>query len=256
MFACPYCFSKLDDNLNCSCGYQGMIKDGIYHLHKYDDSWIECEQQEQAHFKSIEWGKTNSNERTAGQTVTEEEIKRTAFVKKELQDTTLQVLGNLEGKLFLDVGCSEGTTVAPFVSKAIVVGLDINEKLLHNAKNVIPMVVLGDGRFLPFTNETFDIVFDCASLHHFPDRKLLLNHIYRVLKPGGIYVSVGNPPCLQTQTEIEGAKIRQDWYWKMFGLIEIQPTKNDYEKDFRDLFGNFEFYSVAGDNSIMKGVKN
>jgi ubiquinone/menaquinone biosynthesis C-methylase UbiE len=255
MFACPYCFTKLDDNLNCSCGYQGLFINGIYRLHKFDESWIDCETQDRAHDKAIDWSAKQTLGVTAGQAITEEEIKRSAFVNSELRKEALRLLGNIENKLFLDIGCSEGTTVIPFVKQAIVIGLDINLKLLETAKTVIPTVVLGDGRFLPFEKEIFDIVFDSASLHHFLDKKLLLNNIYRVLKPGGIYVSVGNPPSGSKQIEIDDALARSKWYWDMFNLIETQPTKEEYEADFKEIFNNFEYCSVAGDNSIMKVVK-
>jgi SAM-dependent methyltransferase len=45
--------------------------------------------------------------------------------------------------------------------------------------------VVGDGHFLPFLPETFDVVWLCAVLEHIRKPWLLCNQVARVLKPGG-----------------------------------------------------------------------
>lgn len=46
------------------------------------------------------------------------------------------------------------------------------------------------GEKLPFDNQTFDLVFARQVLHHAQDLQQLCNEIYRVLKPGGIFIAV------------------------------------------------------------------
>ncbi|GAX36704.1 class I SAM-dependent methyltransferase [Nodularia sp. NIES-3585] len=46
------------------------------------------------------------------------------------------------------------------------------------------------GEKLPFSNQTFDLVFARQVLHHAQDLQRLCNEIYRVLKPGGIFIAV------------------------------------------------------------------
>ncbi len=56
--------------------------------------------------------------------------------------------------------------------------------LLAKNKNFETEFHLMDANNLTFPNETFDIVFGGAILHHL-DVKMSVNHIHRVLKPGG-----------------------------------------------------------------------
>lgn len=46
-------------------------------------------------------------------------------------------------------------------------------------------VVLGDAKDIPFPDNSFDYVLSLASLHHWRAPDLVLEEIYRVLKPGG-----------------------------------------------------------------------
>lgn len=46
------------------------------------------------------------------------------------------------------------------------------------------------GEKLPFDNQTFDLVFARQVLHHAQNLQQLCNEIYRVLKPGGIFIAV------------------------------------------------------------------
>ena len=46
---------------------------------------------------------------------------------------------------------------------------------------------LGNAKQMPFDDETFDAVFTNGSLHEWSDPKLVLDEIYRVLKPGRCY---------------------------------------------------------------------
>ena len=52
-----------------------------------------------------------------------------------------------------------------------------------NAGNVSP--ILGDATALPFTSETFDVVFMVTALPEVPDPHCALVEARRVLKPGG-----------------------------------------------------------------------
>src|SRR3954470_1777053 len=53
--------------------------------------------------------------------------------------------------------------------------------------------VAADGERLPFDDESFDLVFGHAVLHHLPDLDRAFREFKRVLKPGGMLVFAGEP---------------------------------------------------------------
>lgn len=108
----------------------------------------------------------------------------------------------------LDVGCGPGTITTGFAKYAIqgtVIGVDFSEAVVQKAKSLaeeakIPSSGPGSVSFqfgnvlkrLPFEDESFDIVYCCQVMGHFPppDQPLqALAEIRRVLKPGGIFAN-------------------------------------------------------------------
>jgi SAM-dependent methyltransferase len=53
--------------------------------------------------------------------------------------------------------------------------------------------VVCDAESLPFENDTFDVVFGHAVLHHIPDLERAFAEFRRVLKPGGLVAFCGEP---------------------------------------------------------------
>src|SRR3954471_20960315 len=53
--------------------------------------------------------------------------------------------------------------------------------------------VVCDGESLPFENNSFDVVFGHAVLHHIPDLERAFSEFRRVLKPGGLVAFCGEP---------------------------------------------------------------
>lgn len=50
-----------------------------------------------------------------------------------------------------------------------------------------PNLVSGDYHSLPFADEEFDFVYMFESIHHTQTPQIVMNEVYRVLKPGGIF---------------------------------------------------------------------
>jgi ubiquinone/menaquinone biosynthesis C-methylase UbiE len=102
----------------------------------------------------------------------------------------------------LDVGCGDGVTEF-FVQKYLpgwrVEGIDVSEKSIVEAtgKNISNAgFQLFNGTEIPFANNSFDVVFIAAVLHHieFSMHLAIIKEIYRVLKPGGrLYLFEHNP---------------------------------------------------------------
>jgi len=106
----------------------------------------------------------------------------------------------------LDLGCGAGH--ASFVAAqnvAKVTAYDLSSQMLevvsHAAKDKgLANVATQQGyaEYLPFTDESFDIVISRYSAHHWHDVGQALRDVRRVLKPGGIFIimdimSPGNP---------------------------------------------------------------
>lgn len=86
--------------------------------------------------------------------------------------------------LILDNGCGVGQLSKYFPTEKIV-GLDISQGMLGKAKYKLQYLVRGDGQFLPFRDEMFDIIICRSLLHHLPDPRVALLEMHRVLKPNG-----------------------------------------------------------------------
>ena len=96
----------------------------------------------------------------------------------------LDVLGPLEGKRILDLGCGKGRFAAHLrEAGAEVVGLDLSAAMLAVATGLNR--VRASARRLPFADGTFDAVIAIEVLEHVGAVDGVLNEARRVLKPGG-----------------------------------------------------------------------
>jgi demethylmenaquinone methyltransferase/2-methoxy-6-polyprenyl-1,4-benzoquinol methylase len=93
----------------------------------------------------------------------------------------------------LDLACGTGDIAARLAARgARVVGLDITHRMLQLAAAKWPQFsfVTGDMLALPFRAHTFDIVTTGYGLRNVPDIAAALAEIARVLKPGGVLLSL------------------------------------------------------------------
>lgn len=100
----------------------------------------------------------------------------------------------------IDVGCGSGT-IAMGLSRATgcqVTGVDLSGVRIANAIDSLeeqPQEVRdrvtfkkGSATDLPLEDNTFDRAWSQATIYHVPDKVKVLEEVYRVLKPGGIFV--------------------------------------------------------------------
>jgi SAM-dependent methyltransferase len=111
-----------------------------------------------------------------------------------IKDFSTKEIGTCTG---LDIGCSAGINTNFLGSELkAVIGIEIDEDALkfgnaHKKPNV--HFLIGDAFLLPFNNNIFDIVICNHVYEHVPDAKILMNEIFRILKPGGFcYFGAGN----------------------------------------------------------------
>jgi ubiquinone/menaquinone biosynthesis C-methylase UbiE/uncharacterized protein YbaR (Trm112 family) len=147
------------------------------------------------------------------------------------------------GKRLLDIGCNWGRwTIAAAQKQYKPVGLDPSLDAVLAARRVSRQLgvetdfVVGDARFLPFSDDAFDTVFSYSVLQHFSkeNARLSLDEIVRVLKRGGhTFVQMPNKFGMRSfyQRWRRGFAEGKDFdvrYWAPAELI----------KTFEEKFGN------------------
>jgi ubiquinone/menaquinone biosynthesis C-methylase UbiE len=89
---------------------------------------------------------------------------------------------------FLDVGCGPGAALELAADTgARVAGVDPSPSMVARASKRVAAadVRVGSAEQLPFPDDTFTVVVNVASFHHWADRDAGLREVLRVLAPGG-----------------------------------------------------------------------
>ena len=97
------------------------------------------------------------------------------------------------GKRLLEVGCGMGTDLLQFArGGAKVTGVDLTPRSLEISRHHLKLYAeraefaVTDAEKLPFTDESFDVVYSNGVLHHTPDTAGAVREIHRVLRPDGL----------------------------------------------------------------------
>ena len=110
----------------------------------------------------------------------------------------LQLVGQKNPKRILDIATGTGDLAIMMaeLKPEKIVGLDISSGMLEvgtqkiaseNLSNLIEMV-LGDSENIPFEDNSFDAITVSFGVRNFENLEKGLKEIFRVLKPGGIFV--------------------------------------------------------------------
>jgi ubiquinone/menaquinone biosynthesis C-methylase UbiE len=96
----------------------------------------------------------------------------------------------------LEVGCGTGHWLDILHSHAQVLGIDLSLAMLQKAISSLPdlLVIRGEAIHLPFSDQTFDMVFCVNALHHFSNPSAFISEAYRLLEPNGVLGVIGMNP--------------------------------------------------------------
>jgi ubiquinone/menaquinone biosynthesis C-methylase UbiE len=132
----------------------------------------------------------------------------TAYTERLLADLPEDFAGEL-----LDVPVGTGLfTCGKYrrLPQARLTCLDYSEGMLGAAKTRFAAAGVsnavfrqGDAGALPFADECFDAVLSMNGFHAFPDKEAAFKELYRVLKPGGLFIG-----CFY----VKGETRRTDWF--------------------------------------------
>ncbi len=92
----------------------------------------------------------------------------------------------LEERRILDVGCGVGAFVRRLREfSQDVYGFDIDEERVREGAAQVPNLALALGEYLPFADDTFDVVLLHEVIEHVTDDLATLREVRRVLRPDG-----------------------------------------------------------------------
>ena len=128
----------------------------------------------------------------------------------------MEHLGDLGGLLFLDLGCGVGWAARLAMVRggaAYSVGLDFAGTPLQRARLHTPEAgwVQGDGTALPFRSGAFDRVFSFGSMEHFPNVETGFVEAARILRGGGVLVTVVPNWWIRTDQPQELRANEREW---------------------------------------------
>jgi SAM-dependent methyltransferase len=135
---------------------------------------------------------------------------------------------NHSGERVLEIGCGAGCDLLQFAKHgAIAAGIDITPEHIRLARERIGdlgEVLHGDGKNIPFPDESFDYVYSHGVLHHIDQPRRMVEEIFRVLRPGGrfnvhVYARWSYwPPLLM---------LKHGWNWKLWIENSREPVHID-----------------------------
>jgi trans-aconitate methyltransferase len=112
----------------------------------------------------------------------------------DLGGPVLELLAPRTGERILDLGCGDGVLTKCLADLGCeVVGVDSSPEMIAAARGLGLDARVADGRSLPFETE-FDAVFSNAALHWMKDLDLVVEGVWRALRPGGRFVGECGAP--------------------------------------------------------------
>ncbi|MFN2588248.1 MAG: class I SAM-dependent methyltransferase [Actinomycetota bacterium] len=153
-----------------------------------------------------------------------------------IPEATLGLLGDVGGKLMLELGCGAAQfSIALAQNGARPVGLDISTQQLRHALatfeasgTTVPLVQ-ASAHMTPFADGVFDVVFADYGATTFVDPYLTVPEAARLLKPGGVFVFCTTSPLYMMCRDLESEAVTETLQRPYFGMRVIEDGS-----DFRD----------------------
>ena len=170
----------------------------------------------------------------------------------EVREHLWETLGDIQGKIILDLGCGQGWMTKKLADQgAKVIGIDGADALISRARSLYPdqsfyVADLANG--LPELATEFDIVISHMVVMDIPEIDMLFNSIAQVLKPQGKFLFTLPHPCFFQQ------KSHQDdcgqWFKKVTGYLNPKTWRIDsfggHNHYHRTISGYINSLSEAG----------
>lgn len=158
------------------------------------------------------------------------------------------------GHRILDIGCANGVLSELFKKSGnSVVGIEINEKLVEEARKRIDKVLKSDiEERWPVPSSRFDVIVMSAILEHIFDYHHLLNEANRVLKVRGqLIIAVPNPVNLYDRLRVLFGK--QPIWYKDYGHVRLWTKP--FLRDILNMHG-FNIIRWLGAERLLTFLEN
>ena len=158
----------------------------------------------------------------------------------------------------LDLACGTGDfslLVQQNYPGAQTVAVDLTERMLHlGRERGVSTAVCGDAGLLPFRSESFDCVCIGYGLRNFPNLEQALGEILRVMRPGGVLVSLDFflPPNQLLRQLYLGYLYAQGAFWGF--LLHGRPRIYTYIPDSLRTFLSIEDFTALLDHSGFRAL--
>jgi len=141
----------------------------------------------------------------------------------QIPETELRVLGEIDGKDILELGCGAAQWSILLAKRgARMVGLDYSERQLEHARAKVDAagadlgLVHASAESLPFPDESFDVVFADHGANRFVDPLLWLPEAARVLRAGGLLAFSESTPwevvCWDDESDTVTRELQVDYF--------------------------------------------
>lgn len=114
---------------------------------------------------------------------------------REMYEQTEEFLHPGENEVILDIGCGNGFMMEKLTRacRCHLIGIDISDEILRTAERNIGSecahFICCSVEKIPIESETIDKAFAINTMYFWDDLQKGFDEIYRVLKPGGIFIS-------------------------------------------------------------------
>lgn len=179
--------------------------------------------------------------------------------QENLTDYCLSLVGDMEGKTVLEIGCGNGVQSKYIQKKAkpgFMYGIDLNEESIQIANDQLMLRKISNMKFhvddaqqlKQIPNASIDVALNIESAFHYPDKKAFIDQLSRVLKPGGKFLVADVLTTRQKQKQ--GFKAR----WKQKMGYHHWPFER-----YMDLFQGSKLKLMKSEDiteSVIRGFQN
>ena len=184
---------------------------------------------------------------------------RFEYIHSKSRENTKKYLK--DSNIVLDYGCGTGTISCEFANQVKEIhAIDISSKMIEIAKEKAVVSKVENVSFVQadifghgYKKESFDVILAFNMLHTVPNPQNVMQRIYELLKPEGLFISV--TPCLRDKMSfLVNVQIQLVRILCKIGIIPI-PIRRLKSSELDDLIANGDFQTIETEK-IYKGASS